>query len=169
MKRIINISIISALAVVSLSCLDKESVSLPVNEAIVLDLSADLGIAQKEKVQEEENQVVGKENRIVALIGAKENAQGQNAGEKDLPKSELMPCQKCPVCHIQRHEAEQEAEPIGDHVGEVEAVPNVVQLPENKADHEEQQQEHGTDLVPNPDTPGEEKEKCQHNAANAAV
>ena len=52
MKRIINISIISALAVFSLSCLDKESVSLPVNEAIVLDLSAGLTKADIDEAEE---------------------------------------------------------------------------------------------------------------------
>ena len=34
----------------------------------------------------------------------------------------------------------QEAEPIGDHICKVEAVPNEIQLPENEAQIEEQQQ-----------------------------
>ena len=52
------------------------------------------------------------------------------------------------ISHIQQNKAVKEAKPIGDHIGKVESVPNIVQLPNDKAYDEKQQQEYRTDLVP---------------------
>ena len=45
------------------------------------------------------------------------------------------------VCHVQQHKTIQEAETIGDHIGEVEAMPDIVQLTDDKADIKEQQKQ----------------------------
>lgn len=51
MKRITNIIAISAAAALSFSCMDKEVVSLPMNEAIVLDLSSGLTKAADDETE----------------------------------------------------------------------------------------------------------------------
>ena len=82
---------------------------------------------------------------------------------------ELPPHQPGPVGHHQQHKAIQEAEPVGNHIGEMEAVPDIVQLPQDKAHVEKQQQQQGAQLVPPLDIPGQQEEDAQQNAAHAAV
>ena len=65
----------------------------------------------------------------------------------------MIPECPCFVSHIQHYKTEQEAESVGDHVGEVEAVPDIVELPDDEGHHEKQQQQEGENFVPPFDIP----------------
>ena len=103
------------------------------------------------------------------LPGAGQHQSRQRTGQQHLLQPELPAQGPCPVGHIQQHEAVQEAEAIGDHIGEVEAVPDIVQLPDDKAEVEKHQQRHGADLIPEPHPFCHQVQEGQHKGAHAAV
>lgn len=70
------------------------------------------------------------------LIGAGQHPRSQRPGDHDLHRAEPPAHQPGAVGHIQHHKAVQEAEPVGDHIGKMEAVPDEIQLPDDKADVE---------------------------------
>ena len=80
-----------------------------------------------------------------------------------------MAHQPCPVSHIEQRKTEQEAEAVGNHIGKVEAVPDVVQLTQNETEHKEQQQKHGANLIAQLHIPGCQVQKAQQNAAHTGV
>ena len=51
----------------------------------------------------------------------------------------------------------------------MEAVPDIVQLPDDEAQHKEKQQENGAELVPQGNFLCGEEQKRQHHRANTAV
>ena len=103
------------------------------------------------------------------LIGAGQHRRGQDSCQ-DNPLGAKGSAQ-CPgpVGHEQHHKAVQEAEPVGNHVGKVEAVPDIVQLPDDEADIEEQQQPHGADLIPKPHFLRHQVQEHEKYTDNAAV
>ena len=60
------------------------------------------------------------------LVGAGQHPRRQYPRRQNSPGGEGLPQSPCPVGHVQHHEAVQEAEPIGNHVGKVEAMPDIV-------------------------------------------
>ena len=62
--------------------------------------------------------------------------------------AETVKLGKGAVGHIDQHEAEQKAEAVRQHIGEVSAVENVVKLADDKAHGEKYQQECAVDLFP---------------------
>ena len=58
----------------------------------------------------------------------------------------------------------EEAEPVRDHIGEVETMPDIVQLPDDEAEHKEHQQEHTADLVPELDLLGGQEQEAEEEA-----
>ena len=128
-----------------------------------------LAIEQACGVEHQEGCIECQKFRIQPGIGAGHNSGGQHRRPDGLPGLELIAHQPGSVCHIEHHKAVQEAEPVGDHVGKMEAVPDIVQLPDDKADIEEQQQRHAAQLVPELHLAGQQVQHCQHNTAHTAV
>ena len=134
------------------------------------------------EIQHQKNQIIYKVERdlqrqaaqlqrhgLEQLIGAGQHPRSQRPGDHDLHRAELPAHQPCAVGHVQHHEAVQEAEPIGDHIGKMEAVPDEIQLPDDEAHVEKQQQDHGAALVPALDVLRHEIQEHQQDAENTAV
>ena len=77
-------------------------------------------------IQQQEYAVVYQIQRIVPIFVAEQNANRKNSAHKNLPPTDTVAKQVCPISHNQQHKAKQEAEPVVDHIGEVEAVPDIV-------------------------------------------
>ena len=108
-------------------------------------------------------------HRLEQRIGAGQHPSRQHPRDHDLHRAEPPAHQPGAVGHVQHHKAVQEAEAVGDHIGKVEAVPDEVQLPDDEADVEKQQQPHGAAFVPAPDVLRHQVQEHQQNAENAAV
>ena len=132
-------------------------------------LPEQMGIQQHKQIQQQERTVVGQVHGVQPGIGAGGKPQGKHPGCQDLPDFKFLFDKICPVSHIQQHKAVKEAEPVGDHVGKMEAVPDIVQLADNEADIEKGQQEQATDLVPQTDPPVEEEQNTKGVGKQAAV
>ena len=63
----------------------------------------------------------------------------------------------------------QKAEPVGNHIGEMESVPDIVQLSDNKADIKEQEQGNGADFISDPHTLTEQVQHSQDNGKDTAI
>ena len=98
--------------------------------------------------------------------GDQGEAHGDN--DKQVPQPEAAKLRIAAEGHGDQHEAEQEAEAIRQHIGEMEAVPDVVQHPEDKAAQEEQQQRHTHELFPQGDALAAQKPDCKRHRAEAA-
>ena len=70
------------------------------------------------------------------LIGAGQHRRGQDTCQNNPLGAKGSAQCPGPVGHAQHHKAVQEAEPVRNHVGKVEAVPDIVQLPDDEADVE---------------------------------
>ena len=132
-------------------------------------LAEGVGIDQNEQIQQHKRAVVGQVHGVEPIVCAKQKPDSQNTGAENLPEPERIPLQIGPVSHVKHHKAVQEAEPVGDHIGKVEAVPNVVQLPDDKADIEKQQQKDSTDLILRPDVFPKEEEDREGVGKESAV
>ena len=67
------------------------------------------------------------------VFGKQEYLQGQKPRKHKMQWAETMPHQICPICHIQKDKGQNKAESVRDHVGKMEAVPDIVQLSDDKA------------------------------------
>ena len=72
------------------------------------------------------------------MAAQQQHSHAQDACQQNFPQGETVFDGPGPVGHIQHHKAEQEAETIGDLVGKMESVPDIVQLPEQEAAHKQQ-------------------------------
>ena len=86
-----------------------------------------------------------------------------------MSRPEPPPQKPAPVGHIQQHKAVEKAEPVRDHIGEMEPVPDIVQLPDEKAQHKEQQKTHAAELVPELYLLCHQEQPGQQDGAHAAV
>ena len=157
------------------------------------------GIEQEEEIYPQENQIVGNKaamggkgadvqknilqgirrqeadlaGKKLCKVGegfaAEKDVQAQDSANDNLPGLELAPQQPGPVSHHQQHKAEEETEAVGNHIGEVEAVPDVVQLAENKAQAEKQQKPQAAQLVPEVNLGTGEKHHGKQCGNHAAV
>ena len=90
-------------------------------------------------------------NKAVECFTAGGEAEGKQNSADDLPGTEKTPLVPGPVSHKHKDKAVKKTEPVGDRVGEVEAVPNEIQLAQNKAQIQEGQKEDGAKLFPKAD------------------
>ena len=145
---------------------------------LVPDRPADQGDA----VGAEEDPIINKVDRDLPLLAqqgdrggirqpieATQNRRRGSHRRQNLSHIEPSPQQPAPIGHAQQHKAVQEAEAVGDHIGEVETVPDIIQLPNDKAYIKKQQQCHGANFLPGLDTPGHEIQHRKQNGAHAAV
>ena len=120
-----------------------------------------MGIDKNTGVKQQESAVISPIYWICYIVGAQADCEPCAQGYNDLPQPKAVSQAICPVCHIQHYKAVKEAETVGDHIGEMETVPNVVQLPDDETHVEKQQQKHSTDLIPHPNVSAEEKQQCK--------
>ena len=95
------------------------------------------GIDENGQIKQEENQIICDIDRISKAFRTDQYCQCKNTGHNHLPQLEVAPHQISSVRHIQQHKAVEEAETIGDHICKMETMPNIIQLPDNKADDKE--------------------------------
>ena len=126
-------------------------------------------INENAQKQQEQGNVVGKENERKAFVGAKHQAKAQNACNDELPEFEAVTDDPGPVSHIQHDKAEQKAEAIGDHISEVEAVPDIVKLADQHAEHEENQQKDAANLVPKLYFFCGKEQEAEHDSSDTAI
>ena len=103
------------------------------------------------------------------IIGAAQQGPSEQRRRQNVPWGEPPPEKPAPVGHIQEHKAEQEAEPVGNHIGEMEAMPDIVQLPDDKAKHKEQQQGDAANFIPQLYLLCHQKQERQLHGKNTAV
>ena len=70
--------------------------------------------------------------------------------------------------HNDQDEADQEAEAVRDHVSEVEAVPDVVELTDNAAEEHEENQSHADDLLSEADLRACQREEAEEHRERRA-
>ena len=73
------------------------------------------------------------------------------------------------VAHIQQHEREKKTEAIGDHIGKMETVPNIIQPTDGKAHIDKHQKTCGANLVALADLRIEQIQESQRGGKNTAV
>ena len=145
-------------------------------------LRKDGTIQGRKQIENQENAVVNDiEGNLQGALpqlqghgGSHVLAAGQNRGPQgrscqNMPGLEGPPQEPGPVGHVQHHKAVQEAEAVGNHIGEVEAVPDVVQLPDDKAHVKEEEQSHGAELVPELYLLRQKEQHHENDAENTAV
>ena len=60
------------------------------------------------------------------LIGAGQKAPRDHSGKDNCKRLEFTPQGPRPIGHEKQNEAVEETEPVGNHIGEVESVPNII-------------------------------------------
>ena len=103
------------------------------------------------------------------IVGAAQQRHRKQGCRRDMPYGKPAPQQPGPVGHIQQHEAVEKAEPVGNHIGKVEPMPDIVQLPDDEAQHEKQQQKYTAQLVPQLHFLCNQEQEGQLNGEYAAV
>ena len=106
---------------------------------------------------------------VLPLLGQEQQHDAQHTGGQDLPEAEFAAQQPGPIGHIQQNKAEEETESVGDLVGEVEAVPDIIQLAENEAGDKQQQKCQTAQLVPQIDLAGQQEQQGKRNGKDTAV
>ena len=120
-------------------------------------------------IKRKKTKAVQQEHPVFQFLGAGKDTQAQRRPNQNLPDLETAAQQPRTVGHIQQHKAEQEAEPVRDHVCKMKTVPDIVQLPQNKAEHEKHKQQYTADFIAQLDISAGQIEKCQQHTANTAI
>ena len=92
----------------------------------------------------------------------------RDAGKGDPPPADGVQLRIGAAAHIDDREAPQEAEPEGQHIREVEAVPDIVERPEQEAAPEEKEQQNGENTLPERNAAAEQIEDCKDQRDKAA-
>ena len=71
----------------------------------------------------------------------KDNKEPSTEGNKESLPSHAVQVKETTEGHGQHGEAEEEAKPIGKHIGEVETMPNIVRKTENATENKEKQEQ----------------------------
>ena len=65
----------------------------------------------------------------------------------DLPWLKPAAQKPCPICHVKQNKAVNKAETVGDLVGKMEAVPDIIQMLDDEAQVQKQEHHNRTDAV----------------------
>ena len=107
--------------------------------------------------------------RACKRIGTAKQSAGNQECQDQGQRLKFSAQQPRSVAHIQYHKAVKVAEPVRNHVGKMEAMPDIVQLTDDKAEVKKYQQRQGTDFVPKLHIPRHTVEHRKEQGAHAAV
>ena len=100
---------------------------------------------------------------------AQDNAETDGKDDEQISLAEAVQQRPRTVGHDDEHKAEQEAEAIGEHIGEMPAVPVIIQRAEQEAQQEEGEKADAQELFPQADLFAAQEEYGQRHGGKATV